>query len=153
MEPVRRRRAEERTAREAARESAGSRGRPANALLEKVLVNLRVLSQVQEGDRLGFTADGFFLLQRPATRATALWTTVARLLSRTSRWETLARVSELIGAAQMFREREDRERVHAAVSAAVGGIEALQRTYSGDALLVQNLEVLLDRTRRSFAGN
>lgn len=147
MMSVRRRRVEDRAARD-----AGARARPANALLEKVLVNLRVLSQVQEGDRLAFTADGFFLLQRPATRATALWTTVARVLSRTSRWETLARVSELVGAAQMFREREDRERVHAAVGAAVGGIEALQRTYAGDALLVQNLEVLLDRTRRSFAS-
>lgn len=137
--------------RENARGAHGARAEtPANVLLEKTLVNLRVLGQLREGDKLSFSADGFFLLQRPLSRVAVVFFMVSRAVSRTSRWETLARVNEVIGAAQMYHTREDRERVQEAVRDAMPGLRALQRTYSDDALLVQSLEVLVDRVRRHF---
>lgn len=124
---------------------------PANALLEKALINLCVIGQLREGDRLAFTSDGFFLLQRPAGRIGLIWTTVSRVVSRTSRWQTLERVNDLVNSTTFFREREDRERIDDAVRGALPGLRALQRTYSDDALVVQNLEVLTDRIQRGFA--
>jgi hypothetical protein len=124
---------------------------PANALLEKALVNLCVIGQLREGDKLAFTADGFYLLQRPVGRVQSVWTTLSRLVSRTSRWQTLERVNDLIDSTTFFRDREDRERVEEAVRGALPGLRALQRTYADDALFVQNLEVLTDRIQRGFS--
>jgi hypothetical protein len=134
-------------ARSAEGATPASRG---NALLEKALVNLRVTGQLQEGDRLAFTTDGFFLLQRPSSRIATLLNSLSRAVSRTSRWETLARVNELISSAELFHSREDRERVDEAVREALPGMQALQRTYSDDALFVQNVCVLTDRVQRRF---
>jgi hypothetical protein len=121
-----------------------------NELLEKALVNLRVLGQLQEGDRLGFTANGFFLLQRPSSRFAFALNSLTRIVMRTSRWETLARVNELVGNADLFHSREDRERVEEAVREALPGMRALQRTYADDALFCQNITVLTDRVNRRF---
>ena len=122
-----------------------------NALLEKALVNLRVLGQLQEGDRLAFTTDGFFLLQRPSSRVAVIFNSITRIVSRTSRWETLARVNELVANSELFHSREDKERVDEAVREAMPGLRSLQRTYADDALFVQNIEVLMDRVQRHFA--
>ena len=132
---------------DAAALAAASRG---NALLEKALVNLRVLGQLQEGDRLAFTSDGFFLLQRPSSRLATLLNSISRVVARTSRWETLARVNELVSNAELFYVREDRERVEEAVREALPGMQSLQRTYADDALFVQNICVLTDRVHRRF---
>jgi hypothetical protein len=121
-----------------------------NELLEKALVNLRVIGQLQEGDRLGFTANGFFLLQRPTSRFAVALNSLSRIVSRTSRWETLARVNELVGNAELFYSREDRERIEEAVREALPGMRALQRTYAEDALFCQNICVLSDRVHRRF---
>ena len=72
----RKHKAEARSAGDATTESRG------NALLEKALVNLRVTGQLQEGDRLAFTTDGFFLLQRPSSRLATLLNSLSRAVSR-----------------------------------------------------------------------
>lgn len=124
---------------------------PANALLEKSLVNLCVLGQLKEGDKLAFTYDGFYLLQRPAGRIGTLWTSISRVVSRTSRWQSLERINDLVDSTTFFRDLDDRERIEEAVRGAIPGLRALQRTYSDDALFVQNIEVLVDRVQRSFS--
>ena len=124
---------------------------PANALLEKSLVNLCVLGQLKEGDKLAFTYDGFYLLQRPAGRIGTLWTSISRVVSRTSRWQSLERINDLVNSTTFFRDLDDRERIDEAVRGAIPGLRALQRTYSDDALFVQNIQVLVDRVQRSFS--
>lgn len=124
---------------------------PANALLEKSLVNLCVLGELKEGDKLAFTYDGFYLLQRPVGRIGTLWTSISRVVSRTSRWQSLERINNLIDSTTFFRDLDDRERIEEAVQGAIPGLRALQRTYSDDALFVQNIEVLVDRVQRSFS--
>lgn len=112
-------------------------------IVEKILVNLRVISQLEEGDKLEFTAQGHFVPLKPE-----YWTSLYRFVKRTSRWETLTRVQELVSSAEIMENHDDgvdQRRVEAALRSCVHGLRNLQLTYQTDVLFYQSLEVLLER--------
>lgn len=112
-------------------------------IVEKLLVNLRVVSQLNEGDKLDFNAQGNFVPQKPD-----IWTTALRFLKRVDRWYILGKVQETVNSAEIMRNHDngiDSERIDKALKLSVHGLRNLQLTYADDVLFYQNIEVLLER--------
>ena len=115
----------------------------ASQIVEKLLVNLRVISQLTEGDKLDFSASGHFVPQKPD-----FWTSALRFIKRTDRWYILGKVQETINSAEIMRNSNggiDSERIDKALKLSVHGLRNLQLTYADDVLFYQNIEVLLER--------
>jgi hypothetical protein len=120
----------------------------ASQIVEKLLVNLGVLSQIREGEKVEFTPAGYFVPQRPG-RLTSLM----RLFWRVDRWDTMSKISEAIATAEIMEYHDgavDRDRIEAAMRKSVHGLRNLQRTYTDDTLFVQNLEVMLERVGKRY---
>lgn len=115
----------------------------ASQIIEKILVNLRVLSQLQEGDKLDFSPQGNFVPMPPD-----YWTTALRTLRRLSRWDTLSKIQECVSSAEIMENHDhgvDKERIRNALKLSVHGLRNLQLTYKEDVLFYQSIEVLLER--------
>lgn len=120
----------------------------ASQIVEKLLVNLRVIAQLQEGDKLDFNAQGQFVPQRPD-----LWTSAIRFIKRTDRWYTLSKVQETINSAEIMQDHDagvDKERICKALKLCVHGLRNIQLTYQDDVLFYQNIEVLLERLQSRY---
>ena len=63
------------------------------SIIEKALVNLDVLSQVEVGDKLGWTASGHFVIQKPT-----YFTVAMRFINRCDRWNTLIQSMDCAGS-------------------------------------------------------
>lgn len=116
------------------------------SIIEKLLVNLRVISTLNEGDKLFYTSTGNFVPQSPT-----LLNSLYRFVLRDDRWHTLSRLSDLISTGETMREYNngsERKRIDSALSSSVTGIRHLQLTYQTDVLYYQNLEVLIERIQQ-----
>lgn len=117
-------------------------------IVEKILVNLRVISQLSEGDKIDFTAQGHFVPLKPE-----YWTSIYRFVRRMSRWDALAKIQELVSSAEIMEGHDDnvdQERIEYALRSSVHGLRNLQLTYSSDTLFYQSLEVLLERIANRY---
>ena len=117
--------------------------RISSQIVEKILVNLRVISQLGEGDKLQFTANGHFVPLKPV-----YWTPLYRFVHRIDRWTTLSRVQETVNSAEIMENHGDgvdQKRIEAALKASIHGLRNLQLTYHDDVLFYQSIEVLLER--------
>lgn len=127
---------------------ARRRGNVVSQIVEKLLVNLRVLSQLDEGDKLDYTASGHFLPQKPGR-----WTWALRVVKRLNRWDTLAKVHDVVATAEAMEfhnNGEDRVRIQTALRGSIHGLRNLQATYREDTLFFQSIEVLLERIGQRY---
>lgn len=84
------------------RNDIGYSNRVVGAILDKTLVNLRVLSQVEVGDKLDFTPSGAFVILKPTH-----WTLFYRTIFRLNRWSTLDKIQETVNDAEIMEEHDD----------------------------------------------
>jgi hypothetical protein len=120
----------------------------ASQIIEKLLVNLRVLSQISEGDKLEFTAQGNFIPQKPE-----YWTSMYRFVKRIDRWYTLEKIQDTVSSAEIMEhhnEGVDQNRIENALKLSVHGLRNLQLTYKEDTLFFQSIEVLLERIANRY---
>lgn len=120
----------------------------ASQIIEKILVNLRVISQLREGDKMDFSAQGNFVPMHPT-----YWTVASRTLKRMSRWDTLSKVQECVSSAEIMENHDngiDKERVENALKLSIHGLRNLQLTYQDDVLFYQSIEVLLERISNRY---
>jgi len=119
-----------------------------NAIIEKTLINLRVLSQVEVGDKLDFTPTGNFIIQKPSR-----WTLFYRTVFRLNRWETLTKIQETVNNAEMMEDHDDgteRERIRGTMKSSIHGLRNIQMTYEDDTLFKSSIEVLLERIEKRY---
>lgn len=120
----------------------------ASQIIEKILVNLRVISQLKEGDKLDFSAQGHFIPMAPD-----YWTSAIRLLKRMTRWDTLNKIQECVSSAEIMENHDngvDRDRIENALKLSIHGLRNLQLTYKEDVLFYQSIEVLLERISNRY---
>ena len=123
----------------------------ASQIVEKLLVNLRVLAQLNEGDKLDFTAKGHFVPMKPD-----YWTIAFRFFRRMDRWDTLQKIQETVGSAEIMEGHGhgiDKERIERALKLSIHGLRNLQLTYKEDTLFFQSIEVLLERIGNRYRLN
>ena len=123
-------------------------GTVASQIIEKLLVNLRVLAQLYEGDKLEFTAQGNFVPQKPE-----YWTSAYRFFKRIDRWDTLQKIQDTVSSAEIMENHNDgvdQERIENALKLSVHGLRNLQLTYKEDTLFYQSIEVLLERIANRY---
>ena len=120
----------------------------ASQIIEKLLVNLRVLAQIGEGDKLEFTAQGNFIPQKPE-----YWTSFYRFVRRIDRWYILDKIQDTVSSAEIMEYHNDgidQKRVENALKLSVHGLRNLQLTYKEDTLFFQSIEVLLERIANRY---
>ena len=110
------------------------------SIVEKVLVNLDVLSQVEVGEKLDWTSSGHFVIQKPT-----YWTKALRIINRTDRWNTLSHIQDVVSTAETMEGTHDGTRLQLALQKAIHGMRNLQHTYQDDILMSSSLNVLLQR--------
>lgn len=123
-----------------------NRKQSAVSVIEKLLVNLRVLSTLNEGDKLIYTSTGNFVPQSPG-----MLNSLLRFVTRDDRWHTLSRLSDLISASETMQEYNngaEKTRIRAALEQSINGLRHLQLTYQSDVLFYQSLEVLIERVQQ-----
>ena len=120
----------------------------ASQIVEKLLVNLRVIAQLQEGDKMDYNAQGQFVPQKPD-----IFTSAMRFFKRTDRWYTLTKIQETINSAEIMQDHNngiDKDRICRALKLCVHGLRNIQLTYQDDVLFYQNIEVLLERLQGRY---
>lgn len=113
------------------------------SVIEKLLVNLRVLATLQEGDKLFYSSTGNFIPQSPG-----FFNSITRFLMRDDRWHTLSRLNDLVSASETMQEYNkgaEKARIKTALEQSINGVRHLQLTYQTDILYYQSLEVLIER--------
>ena len=103
-----------------------------------VLVNLRVVSKLQPGDRLQCTDSRYFGIDR--SYFSFLW----RWLKADGRALALERLDDTV---QEARKYSDQEAVQSLMEQACAGIEHLMETYHTDPTTVARLEATLNQCR------
>lgn len=117
------------------------------AVIDKTLVNLNVLAKIEEGDKLDWTHDGKFVIQKPT------WVTAGvRFLKRTNRWVTLEHINDVINNAELIEEHGGRahQRVSRATAQSVHGLRNLQATYKDNPTVAESIQVLIDRIQERY---
>ena len=112
------------------------------AVIDKTLINLNVLAKVEEGDKLGWTNDGKFVIQKPTWMTTGL-----RFLSGMDRWTTLDHINDVINNAELIEEHGNvaQGRISRALAQCVHGLRNLQATYKENATVSESIQVVIDR--------
>lgn len=118
-----------------------------SSVLEKSLVNLGVVADLEVGDKLDRDPEGNFFIQKPGTRTT-LW----RTLMWKTRRQTMEHIKDLIGTTEnSIRENAfELPMIRTALVNAVHGLRNLQSTYSDDAFIRRSIEVLLEKIRMRY---
>ena len=101
-----------------------------------ILVNLRVLSKLRQGDRLQCADSRYFGIDRGGSW---IWQAISRWMTRDNRHNMLDRVEGVFKAVEQL-ELKDKEQ-H--LNAARGGIRELICTYADDPTTVSRLENLI----------
>ena len=114
-----------------------------SALVEKTLVNLRVLSTLRENEKLTVNSSGNFV---PET--VSFFNSFFRFMNKLDRWENLYKIQDLVAAAEVLQSNEDehnQERIQKALESCTNGLRNMQLTYKHDVLFFQSVEVLIER--------
>lgn len=112
------------------------------AVIDKTLINLSVLAKVEEGDKLGWTSDGKFIIQKPTWLTTGM-----RFLRGIDRWITLEHINDVINNAELIEEHGNvaQGRIARALAQSVHGLKNLQATYKDNATVSESIQVIIDR--------
>jgi hypothetical protein len=114
-----------------------------NAIVEKLLVNLRVISSLKIGEKIEVTAENNFIPQTPS-----LLTSAWRFVKGTNRWSVFTKVQDCVASAEVMESHDsgiEKDRIRKALVMAVHGLRNWQLTYSDDTLFFQSIEVLIER--------
>ena len=119
-----------------------------SSIIEKTLINLSVIAQLQEGDKLDMRSDGAFVIQKPS-----YYLFLHRMSRFVSRWTTHTQIQELVASAEFMYENNEgveAERLRRAIIETVHGFRNLQKTYADDALYQASIKVLIQRIGSRF---
>lgn len=122
-----------------------------SSVLEKSLVNLGVVSDLEIGDKLDRDPEGNFFIQKPSTR-----TTVLRTLTWKTRRQTMEHIKDLIGTTENSIRGENSfeiPMIRTALINAIHGLRNLQATYGDDSFIRRSIEVLLDKIKMRYGLN
>jgi len=109
----------------------------------RTIVNLKVLSCVQDHDKV-IVDGGLFSIQRvPKGRLLSLWNWFTRTMTSQSRSHTLEHLNHLCTDCERLVD----DRIIEEIPGALRGIESLRRTYNGDVSTVATLEFVSARLR------
>ena len=111
-----------------------------------VLVNLRVLAKLKQGDRLQCADSRYFGIDRGTWW---IWTAVNRWIARDNRHNMLDRVESIFNAANKLQLKDKEKHL----SAAKVGIRELICTYADDPTTVARLENLICEPAKAVNGN
>jgi hypothetical protein len=117
-------------------------------ILDKVLVNLRLISNLEEGDKLEKTKTGYMIIAKPGY-TTAAW----RFLGRFDRWSTLADIERLLRNAKSLVDLNEPgtfQSLRDGFRLATKGLKNLKLTYVNDTLFCSRVDVMLDRLSRRY---
>ena len=101
-----------------------------------VLVNLRVLAKLKQGDRLQCADSRYFGIDRGGWW---VWTAISRWMARDNRHNMLDRVESIFRAASKLQIHDKDKHL----SSAKAGVRELICTYAGDPTTVARLENLI----------
>jgi len=117
-----------------------------SSVLEKSLVNLGVLSDIEIGDKLDRTPGGNFIIQKPCW-----YTTITRQIRGVNRQQTLELISDLIGGTENnICDGYNDPRIKKALIHSIHGMRNLQATYEEDSLFRATIAVLLQRIKLRY---
>ena len=118
-------------------------------IVDKVLVNLRVLACVEEGDKIDQLSNGFLVIQKPSIKTIA-----NRMFYGTNREKTLKAINELIRSIELVNDSDPSdEMLFHVIRGSVHGFRNLQKTYKSDAYFVASIDVFLGRIQVRFELN
>ena len=109
----------------------------------RTIVNLKVLSCVQDHDKI-IVEGGLFSIQRvPTGRLLGLWNWLTRTITSQSRAHTLEHLNHLCTDCERLVD----DRIREEIPGALRGIGSLRRTYDGDVSTVATLEFVSTRLK------
>ena len=115
-------------------------------IIDKVMVNLNVLSKVEQGEKLDWTPDGHFSIMK-----CTLWTPALRWVKGNSRSDTLNHLKDTVElACRMGRDEKYKDHIREAVKLAIHGLRNLALTYQDDILFKSRMSVLLKHMEIEF---
>lgn len=117
------------------------------SVLEKILANLNIISQLKIGDKLDVTPTGYFVIQKPTWYSTA-----SRFIRGIDRWQTYNRLLDLIGTAEGVVDEGSMNdnRIKESLIGCIHGLSNLNETYKEDVTLRSSLHVLSQRIQLRY---
>ena len=103
----------------------------------RCVVNLKVLSNIQDYERLRIDEGVFSIQPVSRSRITWLWTILSRSLSTQSRDTTLRHIHYLVSDCERIRGKLMQH-----IPDAIRGIDSLKRTYAADITTTASLDLL-----------
>ncbi len=115
-------------------------------IVDKVLVNLNVISKVEQGDKLDWTPEGHFSIMKAN-----MWTSAIRWARGTKRTDTLTHLKDTVElACRMSGDSRYKSHIREAVQIAIHGLRNLTLTYQDDVLFKSRVDVLLKHMEVQF---
>ena len=108
----------------------------------EININLRVISQLNEGDKLLVSSN---LLQIDRSNRGVI-NAVSRYFCNESRQHTIIRINELVRKA--IEEKDNNESIQKS-NKSLNGLEQLKKTYIADPTVVAQLEVIVDEIKQN----
>mgnify|MGYP001197481812 FL=1 len=113
----------------------------------EININLRVISQLNEGDKLLVSSN---LLQIDRSNRGVI-NAVSRYFCNESRQHTIIRINELIRNA--LAEKDGNDSIQKNLIQSLNGLEQLKKTYISDPTVVAQLEVIIDEIKQNVKGD
>ena len=109
----------------------------------EININLRVISQLNEGDKLLVSSN---LLQIDRSNRGVI-NAVSRYFCNESRQHTIIRINELVRNA--LAEKDSNDSIQKNLIQSLNGLEQLKKTYIADPTVVAQLEVIIDEIKQN----
>ena len=109
----------------------------------EININLRVISQLNEGDKL-LVSSNLLQIDR-STRG--VFNACSRYLNNESRQHTIIRINELVRKA--LEEKDTNDSIQRNLVQSLNGLEQLKKTYIADPTVVAQLEVIIDEIKQN----
>ena len=114
-----------------------------DVMVDKLLANLGVIADLQEGDKLWYTSDGSLLIQNPGWFSTSM-----RTVFRINRWNQQDHLYTIIKNALKLINTRFGETIKDALRRVLNGLRNLSMTYQGDSPIVNRISVLSNHIRK-----
>ena len=116
-----------------------------DTLIDTLLTNLGVISDLQEGDKLLYLSNGTLIIQKPGWYSTGL-----RTILRVSRWDACDHLYRVIKSALKLvnTSYDESLQITHALEQSLPGLANLCHTYQGDSPIVNRISVLMGHIKR-----
>ena len=118
--------------------------------LDKILINLDVISEVKEGQKLHLLKSGFFEIQDPGFLVSGI-----RFFYNLNRQQTIEQIKMIIQIYEIFfeKQKEKRELISLHFEKSLIGLKNLKLTYKTDVLFVANINLIIKKIKIKFLQN